>query len=402
MTVRTHPGLPWRLLATVAILGVMAVQSWFDHMDQLERRLALEATETVHMADALIYEIWRHEPMTSDRGHTGPAITDTLRGPEALPRNFAPALVARLRPPTGYSRLDGPDGRVLLVRGNPIGIPNLSAASASFGPSAGWIEGRSHSALTGLSSVSGVSFGGAVLLWAASIALPGLLLLSAGALISVVASRLEDARRKLRQASRHALQDALSGLPNRRAFTAAFHVMSRASVRDQRPLSALFIDIDQFKQFNDEQGHGAGDRALRAVAKAIRESLLRPTDFCCRWGGEEFVVLLPDTDDRGALQTAQRILDRVRDLRLRQADAGEQHITVSIGIASHPGGGGPAGPELALRADEAMLQAKRAGRNRWVVWRAPAAAEAAAAGEAADAAATAPVTRPPAPTGPAG
>lgn len=380
----------------------MAVQSWFDHMDQLERRLALEATETVHMADALVYEIWRHEPISSDRGHTGPAITETLRGPDALPRDFAPALVARLRPPTGYSRLDGPDGRVLLVRGNPIGIPNLSAASASFGPSAGWIEGRSHSALTGLSSVSGVSFGGAVLLWAASIALPGLLLLAAGGLTSVVTSRLEEARRKLRQANRHALQDALSRLPNRRAFDATFQVMSRASVRDRRPLSALFIDVDQFKQFNDEQGHEAGDRALRAVAKAIRDSLLRPTDFCCRWGGEEFVVLLPDTDDRGALQTAQRVLEHVRGLRLRQIGSGEQHITVSIGIASHPGSDGPAGPELVLRADEAMLEAKRAGRNRWVVWRAPPACDAQATGTPTERAAAEPVRRPPVPTGPAG
>ncbi len=402
MTVRAHTGLPWRLLATFAVLGVMAVQSWFDHMDQLERRLALEATETVHMADALIYEIWRHEPMTIDRGHTGPAITETLRGPDALPRDFAPALVARLRAPTGYSRLDGPDGRVLLVRGNPIGIPNLSAAYASQGPSAGWLEGRSHSALTGLSSVSGVSFGGALLLWAGSIALPGLLLLTAGTLTSVVSSRLEETRRRLRQANRHALQDALSRLPNRRAFDATFQIMSRASVRDRRPLSALFIDIDQFKRFNDEQGHGAGDRALRAVAKAIRDSLLRPTDFCCRWGGEEFVVLLPDTDDRGALQTAQRVLDHVRNLRLRQAGSSEQQITVSIGIAAHPDSSDPAGPELVLHADQAMLEAKRAGRDRWVVWRAATAPDGQAAGAAAANGAAVPVRQAPAPADPAG
>jgi diguanylate cyclase (GGDEF)-like protein len=94
---------------------------------------------------------------------------------------------------------------------------------------------------------------------------------------------------------------------------------------------------------------------------------LRPADFCCRWGGEEFVVLLPDTDPVGALETAERLIERVRGLRLRLEGGGEVNITVSIGIATASPERAVNRKELLARADAAMLDAKRSGRNRWSV-----------------------------------
>lgn len=335
-----------------ALTALLAAGSWFDHLERLQQRLRLEAIEMVQLADAL------------------------SAGPAELPR-LSHLLDQRLPHPTGFCQLRANDGRLLLQRGSPSGLATLSAGHDAASP--GWLVGQSRSPLTGINGVSSVSLEQAVVLWAGGNLVPGILILGAGLLMLTALGRLETAHVELRRSSRHALQDALTGLPNRRAFDAAFQRLGRATARDQRPMSALFIDIDRFKQLNDQLGHAAGDRALRAVAGAIRRSLLRPTDFCCRWGGEEFVVLLPDTDTRGALQTAQRIIERVRHLRARADHAGSRPVTVSVGIAAPPAGVAP-GPELILNADHAMLEAKRAGRDCWVVWRPPASEDVAAPG----------------------
>ena len=361
-----------------ALLAVLTTNSWFEHVDRLQERLRLEATEMVQMADALAWQSGSRNTI-DDRAAAGSRGSRSGRdetsniggggspvGALADIRRLAAQLEQRLPYPTGFCRLRGRDGQVLLERGRRSGMPTLSAAQDGSGTD--WLEGRSHSQLTGFTASSVVSLDRAIALWAGGNAAPGALLVGAGLMMLTMLGRLETARADLRRASRHALQDALTGIPNRRAFDAAFQRLGRATARDRRPISALFIDIDRFKQLNDQLGHAAGDRALRAVAGAIRRSLLRPTDFCCRWGGEEFVVLLPDTDTRGALQTAQRILERVRHLRARSEDSHSRPLTVSVGIASQPEGVAP-GPELVLNADHAMLEAKRAGRDCWVVWR---------------------------------
>lgn len=369
----------WRrshLWLGVTLLTALAVHSWLAHVAQLQRLLSLEASEAVQLADALAAQHRRTAPASAtperraDGGRAGHSTPpgDADVDSAALARDLA----ARLGPPTGRSLLLAADGRVLLARGRPPPLTPLEAAPLPSAATRGWLEGRSHSELSGIGSVSSLDFADVLALWLAQIAFPGGLLLAGGALLLLVSGRLEVVRDELRQASRHALQDALTGLPNRRAFDGTYQTLSRASVRDRRPLSLLFIDIDRFKQLNDRFGHAAGDRALRAIAGAIRSSLLRPTDFCCRWGGEEFVVVLPDTEAAGALETAQRIIGRVRGLHPgfgHPHGVSGQPLTVSVGIASHASDAGAPGQELVLHADSAMLQAKRGGRDRWVVWR---------------------------------
>lgn len=374
-----------------AALALLALYSWWSHIGTLERHLALEATETVYLADALTLEMARERP------------GDPASGRTPLPPRLPQVLAVRLRPPAGYSRLHSADGRVLLARGGATGLPALVAArEARELDGSGWLEARTRSSLTGVSSVSGVSLVRALQLWIGDIAVPGLLLLAGGVLLAIGSERLEMTTARLRQASHQARQDALTGLPNRRAFERALERMSRACARDRHPLSAVFIDIDRFKQLNDRHGHAAGDRALRAVASAIRASLLRPTDFCCRWGGEEFVVLLPDTDARGALQTAARILEAVRGLHVRLAEGHREKLTVSAGIATHSDSSAQPDHELIRDADAAMLEAKRGGRDRWVMWRPPQGDSAAPAADPCDstthaAAGDAPTTPTPAP-----
>jgi diguanylate cyclase (GGDEF)-like protein len=353
------------LLVMLALLAGLGAHSWMGYLEHLQQRLRLEAIETVQMADALTRSMPQAAaPRIGAQGRAPqPADQPQLQAPQldALRRELA----GRLADTLGTCRLQAPDGRVLLERGS----PSAGQAAAAGGLAGAWMESRSHSPVTGMSSVSGISLERAVTLWARRIALPGGLLLGAAAVALLLVGRLESVGAALRHAKNNALQDGLSRLPNRRAFEATFEALGRASLRDKRPLSALFIDIDHFKQLNDHHGHAVGDRALRAVAGAIRGSLLRPTDFCCRWGGEEFVVLLPDTDTRGALQTAQRVIERARRLRVRVLGGHEQGITVSVGVATHSDAG-DAIHELVMHADQAMLEAKRAGRDRWVVWRA--------------------------------
>lgn len=366
-----------RLFGTgfAALIVLLATGSWFDHLDRLQQQLRLEAAEMVQLAEALTHRpvYGTGNPRQRPPAGTGEDLADshgsgdrTVTIASGDERQLARLLDQRLPHPTGFCQLRGPDGRLLLERGKPSGLPGLSASPDRAGSQ--WLTGRSHAALTGFTASSSVSLERAITLWAARNAVPGTLVLGAGLMMLSIIGRLERARADLRRTTRHALQDALTGLPNRRAFDAAFLRLGRATARDRQPISALFIDIDRFKQLNDQLGHAAGDRTLRAVAGVIRRSLLRPTDFCCRWGGEEFVVLLPDTDTRGALQTSKRILERVRHLRARSGDGPAHQVTVSVGIASQTERH-PPGPELVLNADHAMLEAKRAGRDCWVVWR---------------------------------
>ena len=157
-----------------------------------------------------------------------------------------------------------------------------------------------------------------------------------------------------------ATTDALTGLPNRRQFTElAARELLRAD-RVERPLSLLVIDADHFKAINDRHGHVAGDEVLRTLGRVLRDTV-RVTDLICRWGGEELVVLLPDTDLDQAAEVAERIRRACADSVTRHGDVAIP-VTVSIGVAAR------AADEHVLeaildRADQAMYAAKSAGRN---------------------------------------
>lgn len=159
-------------------------------------------------------------------------------------------------------------------------------------------------------------------------------------------------------AESRAATDALTGLPNNRAVWENLRRMAALASRGQHTLTAMVLDFDHFKALNDEFGHGLGDEALAGVARVLRDSL-RASDFVGRLGGEEFVVLLPDTDRESSLDVAEHLRERIEATRL--ADAGRP-VTVSIGVAVLPNDARDA--ESVLRAaDQALYAAKDAGRN---------------------------------------
>lgn len=154
--------------------------------------------------------------------------------------------------------------------------------------------------------------------------------------------------------------DPLTGQANRqRLFARAQQEVERAH-RHQHPLSLLEIDFDYFKRLNDQYGHAAGDEALRRITQAC-EGILRESDLMARTGGEEFAILLPETDHDGALDLSRRLLDIVREVRLPDF-APEIRLTISIGSATLLTGESFDG--LMRRADEALYEAKANGRDR--------------------------------------
>ncbi len=173
---------------------------------------------------------------------------------------------------------------------------------------------------------------------------------------------------RLSEALHDAFFDALTQIPNRRAFDDMFPRLLREAMRSQKPLSVLFIDIDHFKRFNDDYGHDGGDIALRAVAQTLRLCATRPLDFVSRWGGEEFIILLPHTNEEAAILIAEKVLAAVRQIQLHNCGAPMRNVSVSVGIACGVVNSRPLGEQLVPQADVAMKQAKQAGRDRYVVY----------------------------------
>ena len=165
--------------------------------------------------------------------------------------------------------------------------------------------------------------------------------------------------RNLAIAELRASTDALTGLPNQRAIQDTMKRMVAQASRTISPLAALLIDLDHFKQINDMLGHDAGDEVLAAVGDVLT-NLLRGSDFVGRYGGEEFLMLLPSTDRQGALQVAEATRLAIAGIRHPNSD---QTVTASVGVAIMPD---DAGDSVALfrAADRALYAAKRNGRNR--------------------------------------
>lgn len=171
---------------------------------------------------------------------------------------------------------------------------------------------------------------------------------------------LRESNDALKQASTH---DPLTGLPNRRFMYERLNAEAASVDRRRSPFSIAAVDIDHFKTINDECGHAVGDAALVNVANALSETL-RVYDVCARWGGEEFLILLPETRGEAALEIASRLRVTVDNLVHSELPEGMK-VSISIGIAEHPRDAPY--EETIKRADQALYAAKRAGRNRIVL-----------------------------------
>lgn len=179
------------------------------------------------------------------------------------------------------------------------------------------------------------------------------------------AAEVATLRSSLEQARREAEQDPLTGLANRKAYERRLRELARESMETGRLLSLVVVDIDHFKSFNDMYGHKVGDAVLRVVAEVLRRHV-RQDDLVARYGGEEFVLLLADAGLDAALAVAERIREEVgaRHLRDRRTGRDLGRLTISAGVAEYR----PGEPleELFRRADAALYEAKRTGRNRVV------------------------------------
>lgn len=163
-----------------------------------------------------------------------------------------------------------------------------------------------------------------------------------------------------------AVKDPLTGLHNRRYFEMHFTSLFEKSVASGKPITAVMCDIDSFKVVNDTYGHGVGDIVIAEVANRIRKNV-RNVDIACRYGGEEFVVIMPDTDIEYARVVAERIRREVEEHPVI-AEKGSQQVytTISMGLSClHPKGDTP--EQLMKRADEALYDAKNAGRNKVMI-----------------------------------
>lgn len=159
------------------------------------------------------------------------------------------------------------------------------------------------------------------------------------------------------------LRDSLTGVGNRRRFNEAVESETRRMRRENGTLSLIMVDIDFFKRYNDRHGHQAGDDCLMIVSAAIGAALKRPGDLVCRYGGEEFTVLLPGADRNGAVEVARRI---AKEMEIMTGGLGEA-VTVSQGVATAKPGSEMTHDDLVAAADAALYLAKARGRNRWCV-----------------------------------
>ncbi len=183
-------------------------------------------------------------------------------------------------------------------------------------------------------------------------------------LLRAAQERTEEYAGRLDRLSR---QDALTGLANRRHFDEEMQQEWRRATRQQSSLAVLMIDIDHFKHYNDTMGHVNGDTCLRRVAGIIASHTRRPGDLAVRYGGEEFLLLFPETDREAACQQAERLLASLREARIPQAPGlSREFVSLSVGVAvAIPGVSMLAPGELICAADDALYEAKHAGRDAW-------------------------------------
>jgi two-component system, chemotaxis family, response regulator WspR len=161
--------------------------------------------------------------------------------------------------------------------------------------------------------------------------------------------------------------DGLTGLSNRRYFNEYAAAQWKLAVREQTPFSVLMVDVDSFKRYNDTYGHLAGDEVLKGIATAMQRSFMRPTDLTARFGGEEFVVVLPVTPTASLPALGEKLRHNVEDLHIpHSASPTGEFITISVGGATRTPQNEDALLSLIETADAALYEAKESGKNRVV------------------------------------
>jgi diguanylate cyclase (GGDEF)-like protein len=179
--------------------------------------------------------------------------------------------------------------------------------------------------------------------------------------LSTQQDQLQELNQKLFEQSRH---DELTGVGNRLRMEEDLAAMEENVARNRRGYAIALCDVDHFKGYNDAHGHPAGDQVLRAVARALRQSC-RKGDGLYRYGGEELLVLMPEQDGEPAATAADRLRKAVADLGIDQpTEDPAPVVTISVGVAVRDAGSGEGLGDVLLRADAALYEAKRNGRNR--------------------------------------
>ncbi len=163
------------------------------------------------------------------------------------------------------------------------------------------------------------------------------------------------------------VRDPLTGLYNRRYLDDMLGRAVADAEKKEAPLAVMMLDLDHFKLFNDRYGHDAGDAVLQSVARMLQSSV-RPGDTVCRYGGEEFTIILPGAGQVVAMERAELFLTRIRRIEIRHGGNRIGNITLSVGVAVYPEGG-LTDSDLLLASDAALLDAKQGGRDRMVVWK---------------------------------
>ena len=181
---------------------------------------------------------------------------------------------------------------------------------------------------------------------------------------------LDESRRELEKANHTLAQiarrDSLTGLWNRRYFDETIEVEWRRCLRHKKSIALMMLDIDFFKEYNDYYGHLAGDDCLIMIAQEVRAIFRRSTDLTTRFGGEEFIIIMPEAEKDEAITMADRVLKRIHELNIpHESSPVISRVSVSIGVTSMVPEHYRSSKELLLMADKALYQAKRAGRNQY-------------------------------------
>ncbi|EKE84475.1 signal protein [Idiomarina xiamenensis 10-D-4] len=187
--------------------------------------------------------------------------------------------------------------------------------------------------------------------------------------LQIALRELQDANNELEQKNR---EDSLTGLYNRRHFDRQLDVEFRRNYRQNSALSLIMLDVDHFKEINDQYGHIAGDDVLVSLAELLRTRFKRGSDIVARYGGEEFVVILPATDIEGAMVVAEDLQQRIRQQVFKVNQKQPITLTVSMGVAEVKGGAYKTAVQLLKAADEMLYQAKHAGRDKIIAEASPA------------------------------
>ena len=185
-------------------------------------------------------------------------------------------------------------------------------------------------------------------------------------------TKLEAATKKLRMLNKKlenaSYTDSLTGLHNRRYFNFIYERELRRAKREKKYVTFMMIDIDFFKQYNDTYGHIAGDHTLQIVAKVIKSCFKRPSDFVFRLGGEEFGVLLLDTDELNSARLAKELCKKVKEQGIEhKASKVADVVTISVGVVSCIADDMLDGDDLIRRADDMLYRAKEGGRDRYMI-----------------------------------